>query len=261
MGTCKIWYWPNSGTTAQEVDLGVPIRMRHGPTSRFKTLSSEAMTGEITTTQFMGLEEMRLEHTWGGVATAGRTLRRSLKALVNHLQQGGHLAIAEDSTYAFAAFLSPRPSSTSTVVRYKNNLFASFAPSADIDGREVDLVSDPDTHITEMGLVSAHNPTNSTVALSSGLVFDYAQTQYLLLREHGCHPCLRVPEPMRNDEMLTHERETVFYLDIPLEADPTSLAYLFKSGATPPGTTPGRSTLPGKDVKEGTDALAWWNRR
>lgn len=85
----KIWYWPNDGDKAVEIEFPTPFTMRHGPYSRYRMSASEGMTGEINTTQYNGREVVRLEYRWTNLTTVGRALRRNLTALCNHLERGG----------------------------------------------------------------------------------------------------------------------------------------------------------------------------
>jgi hypothetical protein len=223
VGATKIWYYPTTSNRAAVVDFDRIITTRIGPRPVLRTATAESLTGSLVTTSYGLTSSIRLQHTWDTRGN-GRALRRKLYNLWNHLQRGGTCLVAEDATYAFAAFLSPLPSRRASVLNYSTNLLGPLAGATNIDDREVVVQSDPDTAYTEMGLVSDHAALPKTVTLSTSVLFPYAHAaRWAMVRELGTYPCLRLPESERNADPLTHDHEQVFHLDLALEEDPDGL--------------------------------------
>lgn len=254
-----IWYWPNNGWKAVAVPFGAKLTNRQGPHSAFRQHTGEAMTGEIITTQIHGRERARYEHRWGITTTAGATLRRRLIGLVNHLQTGGYCAVAELDNKAFAAFVRSGLRETDTSSNHDPNLFGNLADPAavDLDDWPVILQSDPDTHMLEARLVNTHTPGLRFLTWSDTPVFDFTPAKYVLMREWGSYPCMRIPLELRNDEHLTHDGERIGYLDLPLETDPVQLGLLQSTGLAYPGTSGGAPVTGEKYEPE--EPFNWWN--
>lgn len=253
-----IWYWPNDGTKAVKIPFGARFTMRQGPSSRYVWVNARSMTGEIVTTQQYGVESIQIEHKWGS-STAGRLLRRQLEGLINHLERGGYCAIAEVEDYAFAAFNTKLIFSADTQVRYSQNLFIHLvAIEPDIDGREVDILSDPEHHQKVMGLVSTHDTAAKAMTLSAATETDFDWLPYSYVREHGTFPAMRIPEELRNGNHITTDRENVFFLDLPLETDPVAIYDLKVSDQPFPGTGGGNAIPPKGPFLDGP--LSWWNQ-
>lgn len=232
----KLWYWPTDGNKALAVELSPSVADRDGPTAAFAGTSAESITGAVVSTTYGARWGLRYRHTWD-TRGSGAALRRQLFALVNHLQRGGTCMVAENATYAWAAFATLIPSRNSTRIAVGPSLFENLVTAPDCNGRDLVIQSDPDTGMAELRLCSAHGGGVAPyVDLSTDLAFAYQQSaSWVLVREYGSWPALRLPPSERSSPILTHRYDRVFELDLPLEEDPDAIATL--QTVTPPGAT------------------------
>lgn len=250
----KIWYLPTEGATKHtEVDFARPLGGRPGPRMVARADSVESASGLVVTTSYGGRASIRVQHTWDTRGT-GNALRRSLFTLVNHLQRGGTCVLAEDTTYAWAAFATILPGTHARKVAVGQSVLYALATSASPNGRECYVQSDPDTFYTELKLCSAFTGSagaGGEVTFAADIAWPYqANASWCLVRESGTWPCLRLPVAERNGDHLVHEYERWFRLDLPLEEDPGGLDALIGSSVNSPTDggmepVPDGTTLPG----------------
>lgn len=222
MGNAVLWYKPDNSDRSYAINLGRKLRERQGPFPDYMQAASQAIAGTTSTMVYSGRASVRIGLTWqrgtGQPNDTDSQRRRRLYGLVAHLKRGGHCLLAEDIDYFWATFLTKTPGSRATVLAIGQSLTEKLAPSVNVSGREVYIHSDPDAYLTEMHYVSGH-AANNTLTIDLPLVEDYSESRWVLLRESGSYPALRVPPAMRSSPMLTHDSDRVFYLDLPLEED------------------------------------------
>lgn len=272
MGNSVIWWYPG-GDKAQKLDLGARISMRHGPFVAYKRTGAESMAGDIVSTQWAGRERTRLELRFGGVTHAKRLLARRLRTFVNYLQNGGFFAFAEDEDYAYASFLKGPPPVGATLLKLGQDMFGRLrTASVDLSGREVVIQSDPSSFRLEPVYIDNHVPSRGNATCTTYPVLtDFVGVEYVWVREYGSYPCLRLPLDSRDDEVLTHDREQIYYLDLPCETDLTTLAALRlapqlggvdgRPGRPTPPAQPGQPATPTGTKYGGKPGLwSWWQR-
>jgi len=227
----KIWYTPTGASGTTEVDLG-NVQERAGPRVVVRQAPVEGLTGAVVTTHFGGRIQVRYRFEWD--LRSGYELRRDVFALLNHLQRGGFCLVAEEPTKAWAAFVGklPEPGDERLFVG-GGSVFETLAPSISLTAREVMVQSDCDTAIYEMALVSAHTAGAPFIDLDPGVLCDYQDAAWALIREVGSYPAMRLPVAERNGDYLT-QAGAVWTLDLPLEEDPDVLA-LLADVDVPPG--------------------------
>lgn len=243
MANTRIWYWPKTDGAAVQIDFGATIKNRAGPYMSFVRDGSQGLAGDISQVTYLGFERIRLEHRWGGYAADKRRLRRDLEGLLAHLETGGWCALAEDSQYAFAALSSYNAAGSPVILTTETNVFRRLLlVQPDLAGREIVYQSDPENFRKEHFLCSSHVDGISVNIVDGGngaRRLDYSDAQFTWLREAGSYPCLRIPLDSRGAEHLRHDRERIFYLDLPLETDVTQLRAWYSAGTPYPGTTGG----------------------
>lgn len=233
MGNSTIWYYPTE-TRAIDIDFGRRLAQRQGPKSVFRMAGVESLTGAVEVTTFGGRAQLRLQHRWD-TRGSGSDLHRKLRTLWNHLQRGGHLMYADDASYAYAAFCTVLPGTRATQLSVGPNLFAALAAGVTPLSRELVIQSDPDAFMSEMRLCNGFL-ADTYIGLSGSTVFPYhANARWVLAREEGSFPALRVPLAERNAEPVVSDRNVLFDLDLPLEEDPEVLEAL--TAATVGGTS------------------------
>jgi hypothetical protein len=233
MANAFIWFTPTSenGARTVEIDLGAPFTNREGPHPVCFQSSAEGTNGYRVQTWNGGRNRTRFIRTWDSRAAGdGYLIRRQIWALQNHLARNGTCQVAEDKSFAFAAFASPIPAFNATTVLLGRNKFypnISTGLTTNITGREVMLQTDCDAYISEMKLVSAWTSQlggNSKLTLNGGLIFDYpSEARWVLVREYGSYLSQRLPSDVDPDSILTHDHENNWTLDLTLEDDPEHL--------------------------------------
>lgn len=222
MGNTRIWFTPRGATRATRIDFGLKLRMRRGPSFVYRQAVVESLGGSQSAVIYHGYSRVQLQHTWTRDASGtGDQLRRKLLELVSHLQAGGSCTVAEDLSYAFAAFADISPSPGDDRIRLAENLFGSLAPAVtDVSDREVLITSDPDVYLVDAHLVDDGTNLRNLSFASETIHADYADARWVLCREWGSYPALRMPAEAREQgDYLVHEGEWLFTLDLPLEDD------------------------------------------
>lgn len=243
MGNTVIWYQPEGGTKMTRIDLGCRITGRGGPDPRYKQTIQESLDGAQSSVLYSGLSQIQLRHTWQRDASGvGDRLRRQLVALVAHLQRGGWCLYTEDEDFAWAGFLTELPGArtiqTGPQLTIALNLFRELADPDPAEDRELWIQSDHDQYLIEHVLCDEQD--HKTFALAEELELDYSSARWVLLREYGTWPGLRMPAEHRDSSgFVTHDRERIFRLDLPLEEAPGLLESMYRSGEPYPGVGPG----------------------
>lgn len=241
MGNAIIYYMPlsESGTT-YSIDFGSRIMNRKGPTTVVRQAVTEKLDGSLVTVHYSGKAQIVVQHRWDNTAD-GRELRRKLQSLVNHLQRGGFCTLVEDVDYGFAGFASRIPGARTRDIPYIANLVSGLIGSdPSITDRELEIVSDPESYLREMRKVSSHTPATHTITLPTpGTKLDYTGSDYMLIREWGTWPALRLSKDGRNGDFVQHDHEINFVLELPLEEDTETLAALASTNLQFPAETGG----------------------
>jgi hypothetical protein len=256
MGTSKFWYYPDPpGNLLVEVDLGVTVTDVIVPNTNVRQASSTAFTGSRTIVQWGGTSETRIKLRIGGTSTTQRALRHKLVAMLNHMDRGGSVMFAVDSAKFYAGFLATVPAVGATALDVRRATSSIVAGASVVQAEVVLRSANPDC-LQEMGLCTAQSafPSDDTLTLSSAIVYDYAGIEWVLVRETGSWPALRLPESERGSNHLSSDHETAFSLDLAVEEDELNLAGLFAAqGAELAGPTKGPAVpgLIGSTLVEG----------
>lgn len=233
MGNATIWYKPEGATRGVRINLGRRLTSREGPNVQYQSSFSSSLGGVSVTVVHSGRMDCRIGLTWqrtGNDATdAGSVLRRRIWGLQAHLKRGGYCTFAEDADYAWAAFASRPPELGGDGLAFNTPVITkTISPSASPSGREIYSHTDADAYITEMKRCSSI--LTQSLQIDHQWVEDYSDARWVLVRESGTYPAMRVPPPLRSQNFLTHDRDRIFYLDLPLEEDPDRLEDLSRSG-------------------------------
>lgn len=222
MGNSVLWYKPDGSDRSYAINLGRKLRERQGPSPDYVGTFSEAIGGSTSTQIYSGRSSIRIGLTWqrgtGQPNDTDSQRRRRLYGLVAHLKRGGHCLLAEDLDYAWAAMCTRNPGKRAEVLAIGESMFEKLKASVNVSGRELYIYSDPDSYLTEMHYCSGH-AANNTLTIDLPVVEDYADARWVMIREAGSYPALRVPPSMRSSPLLTHDADRVFHLDLPLEED------------------------------------------
>lgn len=237
MGNAALYWTPRHlGATLQTVDLGEKFTERGGPTPWMQTEIAESFAGHLF--QVIFAQRSRIEVVLQDFQ-GNATLRRQLEALEGYLKRGGLVSVAEDSDLVWAGFGRRAFEPGDTAVGIIENQFEDWSGGGgggvDLTNTEVWIQGPSPTYLHERALVSSHTPGSQGVTLSSGLVFDYSDEPWTLIRAAGFWPFMRVPKESRGQRFLTHVAENRFTWTLPLEESPEAISVA--SGAPEVGFT------------------------
>lgn len=218
------WWYPTPDGPASFIALNRPIVDRPGPFQAMRQSTSTSWNDSITTVQWGGSERITVKHRWGGTSTADRLVRRNLVAFMNHLRRGGHCVFAEDVTKLQAAFVQVAPGQGDTFVSIHTPFTDELLTAPGFASQEVVLRSSAPEVLIEAAFVQSQ--TGSGIVLSQGAALDFTDQAWVMLREWGTWPVMRLPADKRNDDLLLHDYERAFTIELPLEEDEQLLGIL-----------------------------------
>ncbi len=218
------WWYPSPTAPASFIALNRPIVDRPGPFQEMRQSTSTSWNDAITTVQWGGSERITVKHKWGGTSSADRLVRRNLVAFMNHLRRGGHCVFAEDVTKLQAAFVQVAPANGDTFVSIHLPFTDELLTSPGFVNQEIVMRSSAPEVLIEAGFVASQ--TGSGIVLSQGVALDFTAQAWILFREWGTFPVMRLPADQRNSDLLMHEYERAFEIDLPLEEDEQLLGTL-----------------------------------
>lgn len=229
MGSSKFWYYPNGGTALVTVNLGRTVTSMRAASTNVRQATATAWNGEQTTVQWGGVETTRIRVEFGLTGLVDRSVRRELIAMLNHMDRGGSVMFAVDSEKFFAGFLQNEYPVGDTIVLV-TPFTEPVVAGVNIDETEIVIRSSNPTCKLEMQHVSAHSISaipgvyDGSLTINPGITYDYSDDAWVLVRELGSWPALRLPVSERGREHYTTDYETRFVLDLPVEEDETQLA-------------------------------------
>jgi hypothetical protein len=154
----------------------------------------------------------------------GRLIRRKVYALVNHLARNGSCMVAEDADYAWACMCTHVPHAGDVEAADRQDpVLPDRAHGAGRDrARGRRSVATSPSFISEMKLVSTFSTAGvpASVTLNGAVAFDYASSaDWAWVREYGSYPALRLPDDADPRNILTHDHENNWSIELHLEED------------------------------------------
>lgn len=248
MANSKFWYYPDPpGNLLVEVDLGGTVTDLKVPSTRMDQASATAFTGARTIVQWGGTSETRIRMEFAGVALLKRAIRRRLVAMLNHMDRGGSVMFAVDADKFYAAFFNRVHVAGETGISCRRSMDSVVSGVSLVDSEIVLRSANPNCLI-DMQHVQGHSSgaapnMNDILTVNPGTTYDYSAERWVLVRELGSWPALRLPESERGRDHLTSNHEISFALDLPVEEDETSLDVQFLAGGDPfAGTAEGQAS-------------------
>lgn len=250
MGDSKFWFYPDPsdpGDDLIEVNLRRKVTALEAPSTEWRQAVATSYTGAQTTVQWGGTQRIRVRMTWNGIDTLDRLVRRRLEGMLNHLDRGGYVMFAADATYFYVGAAQFQPTSGQTAL-ICTPMMEDIVAAVDLTGREIVLRSaNPDCIVEALDVATHTQGTDrDTFSTSPGAVmFDYADQPYVIVRERGSWPALRLPESERGRAHLTTDDEIHFELDLPLEEHESLIAGLASIAPDPIVVTGGQVSYGG----------------
>ena len=209
--TAKIWYYPDPAGAVVEIDIGEGLSdlQKNGAVVQS---ASESVSGAVYTNQTSARSMVRVINE----RFTSYALARQLETLENHLRRGGVIAVAEESSKAFAGYLNfPLPSSGATSFSLQGTPWPFAGVITLAGGNEFVLQSPSPKYLRELGLLTSHGAGNTMTVPAT--VYDYSAEPWVLFRTRGFWPLLRLPVGQRNQKMLTHDHRISWTFDVQLE--------------------------------------------
>lgn len=261
MGNSVIWYLPTGATFLERIDFGSRITARRGPNPVYRVAVNESVSGAQHSVLYYGLSRLSIGHVWTrDVAGTGDALRRKLVTLQAHLAKGGTMIFAEDVDKAFAGFVISLREAGAPQMGVEYDLFDNIASGSPLNC-EITVSTDHSSYLYEHLLCDG--VSGNLISFSTLLLQDMSFAEWVLLREYGSWPALRVPLEFRGDlDIVPHDHDRIFTLELPLEEDPVAMNALFASGIPIIGTTPGAGLAVDIDIDDvlvgKDDPLSGW---
>lgn len=261
MSAPKFYYWPEGTGLLETVDFTGVVSDCNAfePGHRVEREDGRSQTGRVWSSVSAVAPRARiLIQRFPGYTTAGGLVVRGLRALIEHLRDGGLVCFARDQGKTWAAFATGAVSQADSTIHTRPEIFngaleSSPAPAA---SDELWLLGGYPQRKREAAAVSSWTSAGRLVTLTRGLRYDYAEP--CLLRHSGFVPLAYLPADQRNAALLTSDRDRIWTLDLTLEIDTGRLEALANQGdgqewatATTPGLTPGQIGLSSGKISTG----------
>lgn len=233
MGNAAFWYRPFGASQNIGINLQGAPQGRDGPFVRYDLSSSTSMAGTRAVRIFNGVERVTVRKTIqrDDITRASDKSKviRKLRGMIAHLKRGGFVTYSEDIDHMVAAFATWMPADGAGTVVVGNRITSDLAPGISFLDREIVIRSDPDRLLLEERLCDGF--TNNAIALDANIGEDFSQSRWVLVRETGTYPALRLPEDaLGREDFLRGDGDFTYDLELPLEDDVNELERLARLG-------------------------------
>lgn len=221
MANAAIYWYPGGGSTLlRKISLGQSLSEVLDRPVRNEVIS-EAISGRRTKVVFSSMHAVRVRIEF----FADESVRRELDAMINQLQRGGTIAVAEDTDYtAWGAYLTNRPIAASqSFIDWDFNLYSGFDTAWTPTAEDILVMQGPGPkYLREEVRIASVAGRRFTI---SGPRYDYSDEEWVFIRPKAFWPALRLQGGATNDELLTTDNGRITYrLDLPLEEPPDAMA-------------------------------------
>lgn len=220
MGNAAIWWRPTGADVVRKIDLGGPLSdLQELPEDRLEVVE-ETTGGKLYTTRVRTRERIRVTtRPWLSYDVWDEAV-----ALVNRLRAGGRISLAEDDATAWAAYVSDW-TDPDAIILYSSPWAAYGGTVA--TGQRWRATSASPRVMQGGGTISGGALTwNSTAMRAGGVLIptatppsDWTGEPWVLVRQVGFWPCLRMPADARSQVAITHKSRRNFRLELTLEVD------------------------------------------
>ena len=224
MGNSKIYYFPTSADVAgrQEIDFGEIISDLH--INPYRVVSDAvSIGGRLSRVARRSGMRVRIVHE----RFTDEALARKLYSLQSHLEAGGAISFAVDSSNTYAAFTAPAVSVTTgigTTFKMEPELFSSYGGGNPANG---DVM-----HVESLGISPRREEITATTYSAAGPKITlsaepkYNHVRPVLIRHRDFFPALFWPQDQTSTPILSSDRRISYTLDMTLEVYPAQLATL-----------------------------------
>lgn len=236
MAAAAFFYTPANGESLVGVNLQESLNGRDGPYVSYKSSSATSLGGQRYIRLYAGVERIVVRKTIMRDQDTTRAsdinkVIRKLRGMIAHLKRGGCVAFTEDLAHMCAAFVSNQPGPGVDYLLVGERITKELAGGGSFVDRECVIRTDPDRLLLEEKLCDAYTSSTNRADFESALFEDYSEARWILLRESGTYPALRLPEDaLGRDDFLTHTEDLTYELELPLEDDIDELERLARLG-------------------------------
>ena len=218
-----IYYYPGGSGQLRDINLGEALSLLE-PQRVIGRADSVSYSGRRYSSITSGTIRARFVlDRFSLLTSAGALLYRSLMSLEAHLQAGGMLLIAGDSTKAFAAALASTPSPQQTTLYDKGALYGWLPGTVGSGDVLITESSYPDTFSEHLAINSRSAAGVIALSNSQGVRYEYT-TEPVIVREQHTYPCMKLPDDQIGRSIVTNDRGITATLDFTLELDRNALA-------------------------------------
>ena len=224
MGNSKIYYFPTSADVAgrQEIDFGEIISDLH--INPYRVVSDAvSIGGRLSRVARRSGMRVRIVHE----RFTDEALARKLYSLQSHLEAGGAISFAVDSSNTYAAFTAPGVSVTAgigTSFSMEPELFSSYGGGNPANGDVMHMESLGISPRREEITVTTYSTAGPKLTLSGEPKYNHLRP--VLIRHRDFFPALFWPQDQTSTPILSSDRRISYTLDMTLEVYPAQLAAL-----------------------------------
>ncbi len=230
--TAQLYWYPTPESLLRVVDLGLGWRelVEGDPAD---SVSARSADGQRVLTTFTSMRTLRTLVEY----LTSVSVVRECQAIGNHLRRNGVIGLAEEDGATWGGFAKSAPARGDTIVRIEENLWDAWS-TADLDVGDVVVVQGASPRgVWEEAVVSAISANKRKVTLSAGLLFDYSEEPYVLIRDRRFWPFVRLQDGALNTPILRTDHRITWALELQLEEPPSRLARAATQGLRYRGTT------------------------
>lgn len=221
MSSGRIFYQPvgDAVTDVVQIDLGRPWSRLDDYDMRDESVS-EAFSGGRRRIVFRATRNVDVSAELLDGSNYG--VIRQIEGLMSHLRRGGLCSIAEGSR-ALAAFCETTPIVSSTRINWLTNMFADYCTSPPFTATAGDILvlSGPSPDMLWEEVEVASGGTDYAV-LTAAPVNDWTEQAWVLVRNKGFWPTLRLRTDAPGAGILVHGNRVTYRLDLPMEVPPNA---------------------------------------
>ena len=224
MGTSKIYYFPTSPDVAgrQEIDFGEIISDLQ--ISPYRVVSDAvSIGGRFSRVARRSGMRVRIVHE----RFTDQALARQLYSLQSHLEAGGSMSFAVDSSNAYAAFVFGTGvifSGSTPTYTMEPDLFSSYGGGAPANGDVMHVESFGANPRREEVTCNSFQAPLRQLQLAADLKYNHSTP--FMIRHRDFFPALFWPQDQPSTPILSSDRRISYTLDMTLEVYPAQLATL-----------------------------------
>jgi hypothetical protein len=238
MGNATFYWYPDPAGSIEVLDLGEKISDLQVTPVRVARDAYSARGGQHRTTTFGALKVRIVLERF-----TGQDLAWKIESMQSHLERGGSVGFAADSTKAWCGMATTLPDRGDTRLVTNGNAFKAWATGALLAvGDIIAMTGGQPEGIVEYGKVGVSHLGGGffdakVVGLDSEVKHSFRMGP-VAVRHRDFYPILRMPSAQIGRAIVTHDHRISYTLDMELQTDQATLADLLSTTTELVGDSP-----------------------